>query len=202
MAKYKPLYEDSLKYAASHNEKELWQESCQANCECVRAIEQIILENYNGKSLRDNLADMDAFRMLWPSELSQENKEQKAWLEEISRNLAPFEFSYRDGRYRLFLPLNSKVDSPFWISCDENGLDEGTGYDWARIFTEFFQGDPGFLQIQMEPEWGQFCAASKNPRLLESMGYAFKKLWENAQGFWEVAERVQSKIQEDMSMCF
>lgn len=57
MDKHKAVYEDTLKYAASHNEKGLWQESYQANCECARAIEQIILENYDGKALGDNLAD-------------------------------------------------------------------------------------------------------------------------------------------------
>lgn len=146
--------------------------------------------------------NMDAFRMLCSRELCQEKEEQEAWLEAANRNLAPFEFRYRYGLYCLSLPPVPKEESPFWISRNEDGLDYGTGYVWTRIFTEFFCNHPGFPQITLAPDWERFCATSKNPRLLESMGNELKKLWENTAEFRGIADRVQSRIHEEITMCF
>ena len=174
----------------------------------MRGTVQSIDDSGNIQVVWDNgrcfplIPHMDAFRMLRPSELYQEKKGQKAWLEETNHNLAPFEFECQDGLYRMSLQLVSKSGSPFWITRDENDLDYGTGYDWTQIFTEFFRGNPALHQIQLNPDWDQFCVTSKNPRLLESIGYEFKKLWENASGFREVADRVQSRMQAEMEICF
>lgn len=135
---------------------------------------------------------MDAFRMLRPSELYQEKAARKAWLEETSQNLAPFAFNCRDGLYRLSFP-------PAHLS---EGSDYGAGHIWIQIFTDFFSHNPGLPQIQIDSEGEQLCVTSKNPRLLESMGYAFKKLWEDFDEFREAADRVQSRIQAEMDMCF
>ena len=45
MAKELP-YQYSLKYAVKYGEKDEWRESHKKNCECARAIEQAINENY------------------------------------------------------------------------------------------------------------------------------------------------------------
>lgn len=48
------IYPYSLEYAIKHNERGLWRESYQANCDCARAIERAINENYDGSRLADN----------------------------------------------------------------------------------------------------------------------------------------------------
>ena len=53
----KPLYRHSLKDAVRHEEKDLWRESYKINCDCARAIERIIAENYDGERLGPNLAE-------------------------------------------------------------------------------------------------------------------------------------------------
>ena len=53
----KPLYRHSLKEAVRHEEKDLWRESYKINCDCARAIERIIAENYDGKKLGPDLAE-------------------------------------------------------------------------------------------------------------------------------------------------
>ena len=52
----KPLYRHSLKEAVQHEEKDLWRESYKINCDCARAIERIIAENYDGERLGQDLA--------------------------------------------------------------------------------------------------------------------------------------------------
>lgn len=52
-----PLYRHSLKEAVRHEEKDLWRESYKINCDCARAIERIIAENYDGKKLGPDLAE-------------------------------------------------------------------------------------------------------------------------------------------------
>ena len=47
------IYPYSLAYAIKYNERDLWRESYQANCDCARAIEQAIVENYDGSRLAD-----------------------------------------------------------------------------------------------------------------------------------------------------
>lgn len=47
------IYPYSLEYAIKHNERDLWRESYQANCDCARAIENAIAENYDGSRLAD-----------------------------------------------------------------------------------------------------------------------------------------------------
>lgn len=163
--------------------------------ETVQSVEdtgniQVIWDNGRCFPLIPN---MDAFRMLRPSELYQEKEKQRAWLEEANRNLLPFQFECIDGLYRLSLPP---------ISPTEEGTDHEIRNIWAQIFTEYFSHNPGLPQIRPEPEREPHCLTSKNPHLLESMGYAFKKLWEDFDGFREVADRVQSRIQAEMDMCF
>lgn len=58
MTEHKPLYRYSLAYAAQYREKELWRESHQENCDCARAIEQSIRENYDGERLGAHLAEL------------------------------------------------------------------------------------------------------------------------------------------------
>ena len=53
----KPLYRHSLKEAVRHEEKDLWRESYKINCDCARAIERSIAENYDGKKLGPDLAE-------------------------------------------------------------------------------------------------------------------------------------------------
>lgn len=47
------IYPYSLEYAIKYNERDLWRESYQLNCDCARAIEQAIAENYDGSRLAD-----------------------------------------------------------------------------------------------------------------------------------------------------
>lgn len=47
------IYPYSLEYAIKYNEREQWRESYQANCDCARAIESAINENYDGFRLAD-----------------------------------------------------------------------------------------------------------------------------------------------------
>lgn len=48
------IYPYSLEYAIQYNERDLWRESYQANCDCARAIESAINENYDGSRLADD----------------------------------------------------------------------------------------------------------------------------------------------------
>lgn len=48
-----PLYEWSLEDVIRNNERDLWRESHKENCDCARAIEQAINENYHGKRLNN-----------------------------------------------------------------------------------------------------------------------------------------------------
>lgn len=45
------IYPYSLEYAIKYNERDLWRESYQLNCDCARAIERAITENYDGRRL-------------------------------------------------------------------------------------------------------------------------------------------------------
>lgn len=45
------IYPYSLEYSIKHNEREIWRESYQMNCDCARAIERAIAENFNGYRL-------------------------------------------------------------------------------------------------------------------------------------------------------
>lgn len=53
MSEHKPLYIWSLDYAVRSNERDLWRESYRENCDCARAIEQAINENYRDNCLND-----------------------------------------------------------------------------------------------------------------------------------------------------
>lgn len=53
MAEHKPVYRYSLKNAAAHNEREQWRESHRENCECARAVEDVISDNYHDNILED-----------------------------------------------------------------------------------------------------------------------------------------------------
>lgn len=53
MSEYKPLYIWSLDYAVRSNERDLWRESYRENCDCARAIERAINENYHDNCLND-----------------------------------------------------------------------------------------------------------------------------------------------------
>lgn len=53
MSEHKPLYMWSLDYAVRSNERDLWRESYRENCDCARAIEQAINENYRDNCLND-----------------------------------------------------------------------------------------------------------------------------------------------------
>ncbi len=53
MQEHKPLYIWPLDYALRNNERDLWRESYKENCDCARAIERAICENYQNNSLGD-----------------------------------------------------------------------------------------------------------------------------------------------------
>ena len=53
MPEHKPLYRWSLEDAVRHNEREAWRESYRENCDCARAIERAIAENYHDNRLED-----------------------------------------------------------------------------------------------------------------------------------------------------
>ena len=53
MAEHKPLYPCSLAEAIRSNERDLWRESYKENCDCARAIERTIGENYHDNRLED-----------------------------------------------------------------------------------------------------------------------------------------------------
>lgn len=57
MSEYKPLYRRSMSHAAGNDELDLWRESYQENCDCARAIEKVIADNYDGECLGDHLAE-------------------------------------------------------------------------------------------------------------------------------------------------
>ena len=56
MSEHKILYRRSMSSAIHDDEIDLWRESYQENCDCARAIEKIITDNYDGRSFGDNLA--------------------------------------------------------------------------------------------------------------------------------------------------
>ena len=51
MAEKVPPYRWSLEEAVRMNERDLWRESYKENCDCARAIERAIEENYHNNSL-------------------------------------------------------------------------------------------------------------------------------------------------------
>lgn len=53
MSEHKPLYEWSLNTALEHGERDLWRESYRENCDCARAIERAIRDNYHDNRLGD-----------------------------------------------------------------------------------------------------------------------------------------------------
>lgn len=53
VSEHKPLYIWSLDYAVRSNERDLWRESYRENCDCARAIERAINENYRDNCLND-----------------------------------------------------------------------------------------------------------------------------------------------------
>lgn len=53
MSERVPLYEWSLEDAVRYNERALWRESYKENCDCARAIERAINENYHDYRLDD-----------------------------------------------------------------------------------------------------------------------------------------------------
>lgn len=64
------IYPYSLEYAIQHDERDRWQESYQANCDCARAIERAINDNYDGQRLSDDaaasvLGEYDFDRVNW-----------------------------------------------------------------------------------------------------------------------------------------
>lgn len=52
MAGHKPLYRWSLKEALSRGERDEWRESYKENCDCARAIERAIADNYHDNILK------------------------------------------------------------------------------------------------------------------------------------------------------
>lgn len=50
------IYPYSLEYATRHDERDLWRESYQLNCDCARTIERLIDENYDGTKLSKDCA--------------------------------------------------------------------------------------------------------------------------------------------------
>ncbi len=55
MAEYKSLYKWSLKEAQGLGEVELWRKSHKENCNCARAIEKAITDNYSDNSLNTDV---------------------------------------------------------------------------------------------------------------------------------------------------
>lgn len=53
MAEFKPLYTWSQKDAIAYDELDQWRESYKENCDCARAIERVINENYRNNVLED-----------------------------------------------------------------------------------------------------------------------------------------------------
>lgn len=53
MSEHKSLYIYSLSESVRNNEKDLWRESYKENCDCARAIEKAIAENYRNNVLND-----------------------------------------------------------------------------------------------------------------------------------------------------
>ena len=66
MPEHKPLYRWSLETANHNDERDLWRESYKENCDCARAIEKIIADNYDGRRLGHNLAEQ-IIEMRWSS---------------------------------------------------------------------------------------------------------------------------------------
>lgn len=55
-AEHKPLYRWSLQTAVENEEVDLWRDSYRENCNCARAIERAITENYSDNVLQDGTA--------------------------------------------------------------------------------------------------------------------------------------------------
>lgn len=53
MPEHKPLYRWSLEDAVAHGERDEWRESHRENCDCARAVERAIEENYRDNCLKD-----------------------------------------------------------------------------------------------------------------------------------------------------
>lgn len=51
MPEHKPLYEWSLETAIEHGERDQWRDSYRENCDCARAIERAIRDNYHDNRL-------------------------------------------------------------------------------------------------------------------------------------------------------
>ena len=51
MADHKPLYRWSLQDAVTHNEVQDWRDSYRENCDCARAIERAIADQYHDNIL-------------------------------------------------------------------------------------------------------------------------------------------------------
>lgn len=58
MPEHKPLYRWSLEDAVRNNERTEWRESYRENCDCARAIERAIEENYHDNRLEDCTQDI------------------------------------------------------------------------------------------------------------------------------------------------
>ena len=53
MQEHKPLYLYSREEALRHGERDQWRDSYRENCDCARAIERAIAENYHDNRLED-----------------------------------------------------------------------------------------------------------------------------------------------------
>lgn len=58
MSEHKSVYAWSLKDALHYGERDLWRESYKENCDCARAIERAIADNYRDNVLHDCAADI------------------------------------------------------------------------------------------------------------------------------------------------
>lgn len=106
MPKYKPLYLRSFREASALGQRSMWRESFNENCECAKAIELAISDNYHNDHLEEcaegiierfgtervdfvlavTLQDKD-----WDGRFSPSNK---AWAQE-------FDIPPDDGRHRF-----------------------------------------------------------------------------------------------------
>ena len=53
---HKPVYKWSLRTAIDDGDTERWRASCRENCDCARAIERAISENYHDNVLQNGTA--------------------------------------------------------------------------------------------------------------------------------------------------
>ena len=58
MADHKPLYRWSLQDAVTHNEVQDWRDSYRENCDCARAIERAIADQYHDNILENGTKDI------------------------------------------------------------------------------------------------------------------------------------------------